>query len=319
LEDLLIWRLRHLYPDFVSDGHHRKWFIKHGLSDFAQILELEEVERQDLASMSFDCIEGSSKKISIFEEVFKSALENMVAEDITKGIIPVMIGSVARFESEHGGDCDVDFIVDQDIVQKHEIQMQIGELLAFVNAELEKIKAPAKLKKKPLEDYAIYTLQEVLDPNDTAHFTNLLVGHYALKDQSKVVSCITTAKSEIPKKNVLKELRERISDELTQTKDGRKAVKIGFTISNYVVRMLALGYLDCKDVDKNYWRICELLKGKIDSGFLKEIAYEITIVMYGRRREDRNEQVHEHVKLKIMRNAKSIFESMVAVMASELD
>jgi hypothetical protein len=138
-------------------------------------------------------------------------------------------------------------------------------------------------------------------------------------DASKIGSCMAQAKSKIPKGAVLKELRKRISEDLSRSGDGRKAVKIGFTVSNYVVRMLALKYLDCSDIDKNYWRICELLKGKMDLGFLKEISYEIKIVIYARRREDKGEQVFESAKLNIMRNAKRIFESMTALMASEMD
>jgi len=314
-------RLLQLYHDYPkTKPSRRKWFLDTCLKNFERICNLVDGERQDLAAIIFDSMEASNWKIKAVEKAIARSMraKAKITTELTDACIPAIIGSVARFEAEPGGDIDLDFVIDEEFVNLTDARSQLKDVLASVNEILRKMQPKDNIifQLSRLRDVEFYGMTEVSDLDKPDHLSNLLIGAYPVIGEKRFNKCVLNAKQKIKKKIVLKELKKRIEEDLTKRR--REPVKVGYTVLNYVLRMLALNYLKCEDVDKNYWRICELLEGKINQDFLSDLAIQARSIIYVRRRTDRKDEVRSFVEKKILLNAKHIFDELCLVKAKEL-
>lgn len=319
---LLEERVRKLYPEWPHPvAGLRKLFCETALKELENILgkirPLEEAEREEIAGFIYEAMESCARKIGAFEDIVIEAIKE-VSEELARALTPVVIGSVARFEGELGAEIDVDFLIDPAFSIEVDARRQIRDLISVVNVRLEEIgqKFKGRFKIRTIEDISIYTLDEILTPAGIDHLTNLLIGCHAIKNKAEFLGCILTARKKAEKKDVLKELKSRIDGMLK--KRGADPVKTAYDVTGYVVRMLALNYLTYDDICKNYWRLCEMLQGKLEEGLLCRIAVQVRSILYARRRRDRGEEVRYWLTARLLRNSKEMYLEMKKIKKGEL-
>lgn len=307
MDDLLDERLRQFYPEYPHFVKSRRiWFGNNALKVFTEKLGLGCNQSEEICSIVLDTLEWSNRKIRAVKKAISEILPEETSEEFVKALIPVVIGSVARFEAEAGSDIDPDFIVDTTLVKKFEAERRIKDLAKAINTKLKEM-SPKKgvvFRLREIKDIKVYSMEEM---KRIDHLTNLLIGCYVLENKESFGAAISEAKSETTKKELVRELTKRISDELSGRKKENKPVKVGYTIVTYVVRILALNYLECDDLNKSYWRICELLHGKVDEHLWRDLAMVIRSLIFARRRADRKEEIRKYVEKKIMFTANSIY------------
>jgi hypothetical protein len=320
MNDLLDKRLAHLYPEYPSipPRSRRNWFSENAMKVFTEELEMSDKEADEFRGIVFDTLEWSSWKIETIKECVSQGLKKHPAEDFAKGLVPAIVGSVARFEAESRGDIDSDFIYDKTCIKSSDADRLIRDFIKNTNWKLSETppKEGVTFNLSEEEDIDMYSLEDI---SRIDHFTNLLVGCRILENDDKFNTLMSQARLNTEKKSILKEFIKRIDADLTGRKKERVPVKIGYTIMTYVVRMLALNYLEDGDVDKNYWRICELLYGKINEEFWKELATTVQHLVYARERMNKHERVRKHIsEEKILYASRYIYEAVLWLKSEEL-
>jgi predicted nucleotidyltransferase len=284
--------LRELQPDLpprkdIMDAWQQGGIknIVNGLSRNRVLPKKRDVE--EFRSNTYTEIMTSIEKINNIEAIWEKQSTGFRNRSsvLVDSLIGVIIGSVARFESESQSDIDINLVINEP-PRIDSLRNYIEEFREDLRKECEKkTDTYLCLDTSHCKPFPLRTLKNM------DNMANSIIGYHGLGDPTRLNNALRKEIRGIDKWKLIDHIRKRASNELKEEKHG--PTKIWYTVMMYAVRMFALCFLDAQSLytpfPKPYWKICDDLYSVrgVDVGILDQCSSAVAETVTYRYLEDR--------------------------------